>query len=170
MINHDHNFKNLILDYPCEALLFFAKPEISEDIYQAKITPLRQEQLKERLGERFRELDTALLSNGQMVNGKQWFLSLKKKHKLIGFLSIDSRIIVWIYAEMFKTNRVVPVVIFLNPGNRPESLRLGSDNFIYVEFNYIACDLKRLSAADYKDSQNIVATVEFTEYAIPKPR
>ena len=31
------------------------------DLSQARIIPLRQEQLKERLGDRFRELDTPLL-------------------------------------------------------------------------------------------------------------
>ena len=156
-MSHDQNFKNLILDYPQESLLFFAQAEIKEDIYQAKITPLRQEQLKERLGERFRELDTALLV--EWPNGKREAVifiieedtqsSRFSIHRLAHYC-LD-------IAELFKTNRVVPVVIFLNPGNRPESLRLGSDNFIYAEFNYIACDLKRLSAADYKDSQNIVA-------------
>jgi len=59
-MDHDHNFKNLILDYAAQALAFFA-PEEAIDLATARITPLRQEQLKERLGERFRELDVPLL-------------------------------------------------------------------------------------------------------------
>lgn len=58
---HDQNFKNLILDYPREALAFFASEEISNDLASARIVPLRQEQLKARLGDRFRELDVPLL-------------------------------------------------------------------------------------------------------------
>jgi len=57
---HDQNFKNLILDYPYQALAFFADEEAS-DLDNARIVPIRQEQLKERLGERFRELDTPLM-------------------------------------------------------------------------------------------------------------
>ena len=60
-MDHDQNFKNLILDYPREALNFFAREESAEIDSQAQIVPLRQEQLKERLGERFRELDVPLL-------------------------------------------------------------------------------------------------------------
>ena len=59
-ISHDQNFKNLILDYPHDALAFFASFEAEGLDPSVKITPLRQEQLKERLGERFRELDVPL--------------------------------------------------------------------------------------------------------------
>ena len=50
---HDQNFKNLILDYPREALAFFTQEETGEDLNQARIIPIRQEQLKDRLGDRF---------------------------------------------------------------------------------------------------------------------
>ena len=65
---HDQNFKNLILDYPVQALEFFAGEEAGADLSEARIVPVRQEQLMERLGDRFRELDTPLLvewSEGQ---------------------------------------------------------------------------------------------------------
>jgi len=58
---HDQNFKNLILDYPVQALEFFAGEEAGSDLSEARIIPVRQEQLKERLKDRFRELDTPLL-------------------------------------------------------------------------------------------------------------
>ena len=58
---HDQNFKNLILDYPVQALEFFAGEEAGVDLSEARIVPVRQEQLMERLGDRFRELDTPLL-------------------------------------------------------------------------------------------------------------
>ena len=61
-MSHDQNFKNLILDYPRQALEFFAAAETADiDWATARITPVRQEQVQERLGERFRELDTPLL-------------------------------------------------------------------------------------------------------------
>ena len=48
-------------------------------------------------------------------------------------------------------------MIFLNDGSRPNSLSLGSEQVSYLQFNYLACDLKRLPAKDYQDSENIVA-------------
>ena len=61
VMDHDQNFKNLILDYPREALEFFAHEESEGIGSKVRITPVRQEQLKERLGDRFRELDVPLL-------------------------------------------------------------------------------------------------------------
>ncbi|MDY6890717.1 MAG: hypothetical protein SVU24_03810, partial [Pseudomonadota bacterium] len=60
-MSHDQNFKNLILDYPRKALEFFAAEEAAAIDATARILPLRQEQLKERLGDRFHELDVPLL-------------------------------------------------------------------------------------------------------------
>jgi len=60
-MSHDQNFKNLILDYPHAALAFFAPEEADDGLAGAKVVPVRQEQLKERLGDRFRELDVPLL-------------------------------------------------------------------------------------------------------------
>ncbi len=43
-MSHDQNFKNLILDYPCQALSFFAAKEAAEDcLTDAEVLPVRQE-------------------------------------------------------------------------------------------------------------------------------
>jgi hypothetical protein len=60
-MDHDQGFKNLILDYPRESLAFLAESEARAITPEVRMTPVRQEQLKERLGERFRELDIPLL-------------------------------------------------------------------------------------------------------------
>lgn len=67
-----------------------------------------------------------------------------------------------------ETERVIPVVIFLNSGARQASLQLGGDRHNYLEFRYLACDLKRLSANDYKDSQNIIARLNLPNMHYPK--
>ena len=59
--SHDQNFKNLILDYPRQALEFFAAAKGLDLGQGARITPIRQEQLKSRLGDCFRELDVPVL-------------------------------------------------------------------------------------------------------------
>ncbi len=69
-VSHDQNFKNLIVDYPRDALAFFAPEEAPAPEDDVRILPLRQEQGKERLGDRYRELDTPLLvkwADGRVV-------------------------------------------------------------------------------------------------------
>ena len=60
-------------------------------------------------------------------------------------------------AELFKTRRVVPVVIFLRPGTYEQQIQLGSEFTHYLNFHYIACHLPKLSYQDYRESDNIVA-------------
>jgi hypothetical protein len=47
--------------------------------------------------------------------------------------------------------------IFLNAGHLAMELQLGGNRHIYLNFHYLLCDLKRLSAVDYQDSDNVVA-------------
>lgn len=60
-MSHDQSFKNLIVDYPHESVQFFAADEAAQVDRQVRVIPVREEQLKEQLGERFRELDVPLL-------------------------------------------------------------------------------------------------------------
>lgn len=59
--SHDQNFKNLIIDYPRQALAFFAPTEAASLPTDVKITYIRQELPKDRLGDRFFEMDVPLL-------------------------------------------------------------------------------------------------------------
>ena len=154
---HDQNFKNLILDYPRQALAFFASEEISDDLGQARIVPIRQEQLKERLGDSFRELDVPLLvewPNG----GREAILFVMEEESINRRFSIHRLAHYCLdLSELMKTERVVPVVIFLRCGNQKEQLSLGGDRHSYLEFRYLTCELKRLSADAYQTSDNIIA-------------
>jgi Domain of unknown function (DUF4351) len=47
-------------------------------------------------------------------------------------------------------------------------LRLGGDRHSYLEFRYLVCGLKRLSASDYKDSSNIIARLNLPNMYYPK--
>jgi len=109
---HDQNFKNLILDYPVQSLEFFAGEESGIDLSQARIIPLRQEQLKERLGDRFRELDTPLLvewPDGRkgailFVIEEETESSRFSIHRLARYC-LDM-------SELMETDRVVPVEMY----------------------------------------------------------
>ena len=156
-MDHDQNFKNLILDYPLDALRFFAPDEAPALSDQAKITPIRQEQLKQRLGDRFRELDVPLLvewPNGQreallFVVEEESKASLFSIHRLVHYC-VD-------LSELLKTERVVPVVIFLGKGSRKTHLDLGGDRHKYLQFHYLSCALGDIPWEQHRHSNNLVA-------------
>ncbi|MFW5641110.1 MAG: hypothetical protein ACOC3W_08960 [Thermodesulfobacteriota bacterium] len=165
---HDQNFKNLILDYPLPALRFFAGPEAEGITPEARITPIRQEQLKERLGERFRELDIPLLV--EWPDGRRAaVLFVIEEETDPGRFSIHRLAHYCLdLAELLNTNRVVPVVIFLRPGSFPAELRLGGDRDDYLIFRFIPCDLGRIPAMIHLDSRNIVARLNLPNMAYPE--
>ena len=126
-MSHDQNFKNLILDYPHEALAFFAESEAADLPRDVRITPIRQEQLQERLGERFRELDTPLLLEWPDGRRAALLFVIEEEsdprrfsiHRLVHYCTDLS--------ELCETDRVVPVVIFLRGSPDRRSLELRSD-------------------------------------------
>ena len=167
-MSHDQNFKNLILDYPRQALSLFAAAEAELVDERAQITPIRQEQMQERLGERFRELDVPLLV--EWPDGRrEALLFVLEEESDAGRFSIH-RLVHYCadLAEMYKTTRVVPVVIFLRGrGGAAQSLRLGSERHTFLAFDYIACDLAALPYEQYRDSTNIVARLNLPNMRYP---
>lgn len=138
-VSHDQNFKNLILDYPRQAIELFSPQEAADLDDSVRIVPLRQEQLKERLGERFRELDVPLLAEWPDGRREALLFALEEEtspgrfsvHRLAHYC-LD-------LAELCQTTRVVPVVIFLNTnGQEAQSLVLGSERYDYLSFRYLS--------------------------------
>ena len=127
---HDQNFKNLILDYPREALAFFAKDEATADLSEARIIPIRQEQLKDRLGDRFRELDVPLLVEWPDGNREAILFILEEETQTNRFSIYRLAHYCLDLAELMETDRVIPIVIFLNTGTRKNRLRLGNVNIL----------------------------------------
>ena len=169
--SHDQNFKNLIVDYPRDALAFFAAAEAPAPDDEVEITPLRQEQLKERLGDRFRELDAPLLVKWrdgrreavlfvvEEETERRWF----SPHRLARYC-LD-------IAEMLDTARVVPVTIFLrNAKSAPASLVLGTERQPYLTFDYLACRLAETPYERWRDSRNVAALVNLPNMRVPAER
>ncbi|YCO43535.1 DUF4351 domain-containing protein [Thiopseudomonas denitrificans] len=168
-MSHDQNFKNLILDYSHQALEFFAASEAAHINPGAQITPIRQEQLKNRLGDRFHELDVPLLVEWPDGRRDALLFVLEEEtspqrfsiHRLAHYCLELS--------EMYGTSRVVPVVIFLRDARRlPTRLQLGGDQLTYLSFQYLKCDLAQLDASHYLDSQNLVARLNLPNMRWPE--
>jgi hypothetical protein len=168
-MSHDQRYKNLLLDYPRESLEFFAVPE-AQRLEGARILPVRQEQLQERFGERFRELDTPLLV--EWPDGeREALVFLVEEETEPGRFSIPRLIHYCVdIADLLQTHRVVPVVIFLRPGNPPTGLVLSGDQGPYLWFRYLAMHLSRTPAEAHLDSGNIVARINLPTMNHPPER
>ena len=170
-VSHDQNFKNLILDYPRDALAFFAAEEAPLPEDDVEIIPARQEQLQERLGTHYRELDVPLLV--EWANGRRdaiLFVLEEESdwrrfslHRLAHYC-LD-------LAELFETDRVVPAVIFLRAADAaPASLTLGTERRPYLMFDYLACKLREIPAERWLHSDNPVARVNLPNMRSPENR
>ena len=123
----------------------------------AEVFPARQEQLKDRLGDRFRELDVPLLVQWPDGRREALLFVLEEEsdprrfsiHRLAHYC-LD-------LGELYETDRVVPVVIFLR-GRAPRlELVFGTERHTYLSFNFIACELAAIAYEHFRDSDNIVA-------------
>ena len=158
--SHDQNFKNLILDYPRQALEFFAASEAQNLDENVTITPIRQEQLKDRLGDRFRELDVPLQVEWPDGQREALLFVLEEETQPRDFSIQRLAHYCLDLGELVGTQRVVPVVIFLRASRHiPESLALGSEKETYLQFHYLKCKLAALPAEDYAESDNLVARI-----------
>ena len=156
-MNHDQNFKNLILDYPHAALAFFAGKEGADLPKTVRILPIRQEQLQERLGERFRELDIPLLVEWPDGRREVMLFVLEEETDPKRFSVYRLAHYCLDLAELVGTDRVVPVVIFLQPGRFRRDPDLHGRHASYLRFSFIACELAAFPAERYFTSTNIVA-------------
>ena len=63
-------------------------------------------------------------------------------------------------AELFETNRVVPVAIFLRQAEMaPTSLNLGTERRRYLSFDTLACKLEEIPVERWRQSENLVARI-----------
>lgn len=157
MRDHDQNFKNLILDYPRQALEFFAPQEARLIPPDATITPIREEQLKERLGDRFFELDVPLLVEWKNGSREALVFCIEEDSRPDEDHPLRHAIYCIQLAILLKTRRVVPVAIYPFHAKPFENkFKLAGDFGVYLEFNGISIRLRALESFDRLDTRNIV--------------
>ena len=168
--SHDQNFKNLILDYPRDALAFFAPEEAPAPEDEVTITPLRQEQLKERLGNRFRELDAPLLVHWADDRRKAMLFVVEQETEPRRFSQHRLAHYCLDIAQLYETDRVVPVTIFLRAGDAPAPLVLGTERRPYLTFDHLAFRLAETPYERWRDSRNVAALVNLPNMRVPAGR
>ena len=164
-MTHDQNFKNLILDYPREAIALFAGAEARAIDAEARVTPVRQEQLQERLGERFRELDVPLLVEWPDGRREAILFVIEEETEPARFSVHRLAHYCLDLSELLETQRIVPVVVFLHAGDFPERLELGGDAAAYLDFRFLAYSLPGVPAREYFQSTNVVARLNLPNMA-----
>ncbi|MDO4682850.1 MAG: DUF4351 domain-containing protein [Lautropia sp.] len=158
-INHDQNFKNLILDYPRQALAFFAAEAVKRIDPDAEVIPIRQERLKNRLSDRFFELDVPLRVTWGDGREDVMLFVLEEESDPRRYSIYRLGVYCLQLAEEFDTDRVVPVVIFLKCRPEPRtSVALGGDRVV-LSFEPFIFMLGNLCSAEYLESTNIVARI-----------
>jgi hypothetical protein len=163
-MTHDQNFKNLILDYPSDAIALFAGTEPAF-LQGARITPVRQEQLQQRLGDRFRALDVPLLVEWPDGSRAAVLFVIEQEtepsrfsiHRLAHYC-LD-------LSELLETTRIVPVVVFLHPGGFCNELVFSDDWIEHLRFHFRAYALPLIPAREHFDSQNLVARLNLPNMA-----
>lgn len=156
-VSHDQNFKNLILDYPLQALQLFAPEEAAHLDETVTFTPIREEQLKDRLSDRFLELDIPLLLEWPDGRREALLFVIEQQTDPRSFSAFKLARYCLEIAELMGTTRVVPVVIFLKANRQADSLTLGNEYFDYLQFRYIRATLAEMPAEHYLESDNLVA-------------
>ncbi len=156
-INHDQNFKDLVLDFPQAALAFFLPQEritLDDDLI---ITPIRQETTRRRLRHRTLLLDVPLKvvwrdgSRPPLVVLFEFESRTSRfdPHRLHEYVAREAR--------MEKTLRALAVVIFLHRGKISSSMTLAGDHLPGLTFSWVTWQLGAMDARDQADSPNIIA-------------
>ena len=129
------------------------------------MTPVRQEQLQERLGERFRELDIPLLVEWPDGRREAILFVIEEETEPARFSVHRLAHYCLDLSELLDTRRVVPVVVFLHRGDFPEQLSLGGDAATYLDFRFLAYALPCIPACEHFDSSNLVARLNLPNMA-----
>ena len=156
-ISHDQNFKNLILDFPREALAFFLPQEQIPLDDSVVVRPIRQEASKLRFWHRNMIMDTP--SRVEWPDGEREPLIVLLEEDTVTSRFDPLRLNEYLARLMRqeKTQRVVVVVIFLRRGKIERALVAAGDHTQTLKFTWVPCELAGMQAADFAGSPNIVA-------------
>ncbi len=156
---------------PRDALAFFAPEEAPLPEDEVRFIPARQEQLQERLGEHYRELDTPLLVEWQDGRREAILFVLEEESDWRRFSLRRLAHYCLDLTELFETDRVVPVVIFLRAADAARTtLTLGTERQPYLTFDCLACKLKEIPSERWEDSNNLVTRINLPNMRRPEHR
>ncbi len=160
-ISHDHNFKNLFLDFPKESLEFFF-PEAEKcwgKVHHVEF--LRQEPKKHHLSDASLELDMPILfhfENQQLLLWLVEFQEDKAKFSIYKLLRYTTDLM-----ESHPDALVIPTVLFSDrkKWRKTVDIKLHAqlNDRLFLHFEYIFHKLFALNALDYYNVNNPVVKI-----------
>ena len=156
-MGHDQRFKNLLMDYPRASLALFAPQEAAGLPSDAVLRWVRQEQKVPRLGTGHRELDAPLLV--EYPSGEREAIAFILEHEASARRFSIRRLLRYCLdlSELLRTERIVPVVLFLRGVPRTNELVFGTERTECLRFRYVEFAFAAQEAAHWAQSDNVVA-------------
>lgn len=160
-ISHDHNFKNLLLDFPLESLEFFFPKALKEWGEVQKISFCRQEPKKHHLSNASLELDMPVLFHFKEKTLLLWLVEFQEEKKLFSIHKLMRY--TTDLMETYPNAVVVPTVLFTDRKKwrtnvlRQLESRMGNKVFVHFEYKY--CKLFDFNARDYYETNNPVVKI-----------
>ena len=159
--SHDHNFKNLFLDFPRETLEWFF-PEVQQNWGQVrKVEFIRQEPKKRKFSEPNLALDMPILfsfENQQLLLWLVEFHEDKAKFSIYKLLRYTTDLM-----ESYPQALVIPIVLFTDRTKwRKDVLRKLETKFndrLFLHFEYVFVKLFDFNACDYYNINNPVVKI-----------
>lgn len=161
MTSHDHNFKNVFLDYPREALEWIVPQAQSEFGRIIDIQFVRQEPGKRKLSDAYLSLDMPILYTFEKRQLLVWLVEFqedKKRFSIYKLLRYATDLM-----EQHPDALIMPAVIFTDRKkwrkdvSRELSLSFGTQQILY--FKYLLLKLFDLRAKDYYNVNNPVVKI-----------
>ena len=154
--SHDHNFKNLFMDFPKEALEFFL-PEVLKKMGQIKHIEFdRQEPKKHHLKEPHVSLDFPIIFHFEQESIVLWLVEFqedKSKFSIYKLLKYTAD-----KMEAYPDYTIVPTVLFTDKKKWRKNVQTSIESKLFdrmfVHFEYVFIKLYEYNARDYFHVQN----------------
>ena len=155
-ISHDHNFKNLFMDFPMEALQWISPRTLETYGKILNIEFVRQEPKKSNIVKPHRALDMPILFTFELRQILLWLVEFQEDkikfsiYKLLRYVAD--------MMEAYPNALVIPTVLFTDRKNwRKDVDRQLNSKFegrIFLHFEYQQIRVFKYNARDYYHSQN----------------
>ncbi|TVR00937.1 MAG: hypothetical protein EA399_02910 [Desulfovibrionales bacterium] len=167
--SHDHNFKNVFLDFPREALELFYPQALEQYGELQEITFVRQEPRKHRLADSGLALDMPILfrfARGSLLLWLVEFQEDKEKFSIYKLLRYTTDLM-----EAHPDAVVIPAVLFTDRKawrkDVPRQLESKFAGTTFLHFEYVHLKLFALQAKDYYNVNNPVAKILMPKMQYP---
>ena len=160
-MDHAQSLKQLIVDYPHEAVALFAASAGGSVDASAAITVIPAQ----RLSAQFLDLDIPLFVQREEGRREALLFVVEPGRKPAPNAAHRLARCCLELAELLQTDRVIPVVVYLQATGAPSELCLRGDVATHLDFRCLSFSLAAMPAQAHFDSTNLVARLNLPNMA-----